>query len=87
MLKCGQNLVIMHLIFYRKQIENEIIARFGIEFLVDGVVTIHVIQKGDIKDKAIEIAKMRGTNNSTRIIPMKITKEGIRLYPTQRVFG
>ena len=70
-----------------KQIENEIIARFGIEFLVDGVVTIHVIQKGDIKDKAIEIAKMRGTNNSTRIIPMKITKEGIRLYPTQRVFG
>lgn len=70
-----------------KQIGGEIRARFNIEFLVDSVIVIHIIRKGDVKDKAIEVTKMRGAAHSNRLILMKIGKNGISLYPTQRVFG
>jgi KaiC/GvpD/RAD55 family RecA-like ATPase len=61
-------------------------SKFDIEFLVDAVVAIHQIKNKDVKDKAIEIVKMRGTDHSNRLIPLKIEKKGVVLYPTQRVF-
>ena len=65
----------------------EIRARFGIEYLADSLISIYSVRKGDVREMAIEIIKMRGTAHSRKIIPMKITNEGIVLYPDQPFFG
>jgi len=61
--------------------------KFDIEYLVDGLIAIHPIRKGDLRDKALEIIKLRGTNHSNRTVPLKITNKGIQLFPNQTVFG
>jgi KaiC/GvpD/RAD55 family RecA-like ATPase len=66
---------------------TEVRTRFGIEYLADSLISIYSIRKGDVREMAIEIIKMRGTDHSRKIIPMKITKEGIVLYPDQPFFG
>ncbi|MCC7569837.1 AAA family ATPase [Candidatus Micrarchaeota archaeon] len=66
---------------------DRLVPKFNIEYLVDGVVAVHTVRKGDVKDKALEIVKMRGTKHSHRLVPMKIVKEGIAVYPTQGVFN
>jgi KaiC/GvpD/RAD55 family RecA-like ATPase len=35
----------------------------------------------------LEVVKMRGTDHSKKLAPMKITKEGILLYPDQPFFS
>jgi KaiC/GvpD/RAD55 family RecA-like ATPase len=42
---------------------------------------------GDLRETALEVVKMRGTAHSKKLAPMKITKEGIILYPEQPFFA
>lgn len=66
---------------------GEVRAKFGIEYLADSLLAIYSIRKGDIREMALEVVKMRGTAHSRRLAPMKITKEGIILYPDQPFFA
>ena len=65
----------------------EVRARFGIEYLADSLISIYSVRKGDTREMALEIIKMRGTDHSRKMVPMKITKKGIILYPDQPFFG
>lgn len=65
---------------------GEVKTRFGVEFLADGLLSIHVIKKGGVKSFAIEVVKMRGVAHDMGINLMKITQKGIEVYPSQPVF-
>ena len=75
------------LITETKQIP-EIFSETGVEeFLADGVIVIYNIKRGDIRENAIEVLKMRGEEHQKRIVAMQITPKGIVVYPEQEVFG
>jgi len=61
--------------------------RFGIEYLADGLILIYNIRKGDSRELALEIFKMRGTAHERKLCLMKITGKGIVLYPNQQVLA
>jgi len=61
-------------------------ARFSIEPLSDGVVYLYNIRKGEQRQRALEVIKMRGTSYEGRMFPMRFTPGGIELYPNERVF-
>lgn len=67
--------------------EQEVRVRFGIEYLADSLISMYAFRKGDIRELALEIRKMRGTAHSKKLSPMKITAEGIVLYPEQPFFA
>lgn len=57
------------------------------EFLADGVIVLYNIKRGDVRENAIEVLKMRGEKHQKKIVAMQITGEGIMVYPEQEVFG
>jgi circadian clock protein KaiC len=58
------------------------------EFLADGVIVLYNIRKGDVRENAIEILKLRGAKHVKKIVAMQIVEnEGIVVYPDQEVFG
>jgi circadian clock protein KaiC len=58
------------------------------EFLADGVVVIYNIRKGDVRENAIEVLKLRGAKHIKKVVAMQIVdKEGMVVYPEQEVFG
>ena len=57
-----------------------------IEFEVDGVILLYNARKGDIRERSLEIFKMRATQHAGRIFPMKIDNTGITIYPEETVF-
>ncbi len=58
----------------------------SLEFEVDGVVLLYNIRKGDIRERSLEVFKMRATQHAGRIFPMKIDNNGITIYPEETVF-
>jgi circadian clock protein KaiC len=56
------------------------------EFLADGVIVFYNFRRGDVREKGLEILKMRGENHQKRIVAMTITDSGITVYPDQEVF-
>ncbi|MEM3400280.1 MAG: ATPase domain-containing protein [Candidatus Micrarchaeia archaeon] len=66
---------------------GNVTARFGLEFLADGLIAIHMIRRGDIRDLAIEIVKLRGIPHQRKLSPMMITESGVVVFPNQPVFG
>jgi len=66
---------------------GEVRAKFSIEYLADALLAIYSIRKGDVREMALEVLKMRGTAHSKKLAPMKITREGIVLYPDQPFFA
>jgi len=66
----------------------EIFSASGVEeFLADGVIVLYNIKRGDIRESAVEILKMRGEKHQKKIVAMQITSSGIVIYPEQEVFG
>ena len=58
------------------------------EFLADGVIVLYNVRKGDIRESAIEVLKMRGVKHIKKVVAMQIvTGTGIEVYPDQEVFG
>ncbi len=77
--------------FLISEINNDVINRYsptGVEeFLADGVIVLYNVRKGDIRESAIEILKMRGTKHLKKIVAMQITSgSGIEVYPEQEVY-
>ncbi|NYZ79106.1 AAA family ATPase [Candidatus Micrarchaeota archaeon] len=67
--------------------DGEVKTRFGVEFLADGLLSIHTIKKSGVKEFALEVVKLRGAAHEMRMNLMKITPQGIEIYPSQPVFG
>ena len=58
------------------------------EFLADGVIVLYNLRKGDVRQSAIEVLKMRGAGHQKRVVAMQIISgTGIEVYPEQEVFG
>jgi KaiC/GvpD/RAD55 family RecA-like ATPase/phage-related protein len=57
------------------------------EFLADGVVVLYNIKRGNIREKAIEVLKLRGAHHEKRIVAFDIQDKGIVVYPEQEIFG
>jgi len=74
------------LITETKQIPD-IFSTTGVEeFLADGVVVIYNFKRGDVRENAIEVLKMRGEKHQKKIVAMQITEDGMVVYPEQEVF-
>lgn len=66
----------------------EIFSPSGVEeFLADGVIVIYNIRRGNIRENAIEVLKMRGEKHEKKIVAMKITDKGVEVYPDEEVFS
>lgn len=67
--------------------EPGIYSRSGIEeFLADGVVVFYNIKIHNIREKALEILKLRSSNHEKKIVPYKIASNGIEIYIDQELF-
>ena len=55
------------------------------EFLADGIIVLYNIQKGNERENAVEILKMRYSEHQKKIFAMEITNEGIKIYPERQV--
>jgi len=63
------------------------ISAFGVEeFVVDGIIILYYIKEGNVFTRALSIRKMRNTAHDTGVHPIRITKKGIIVYPTEQVF-
>jgi len=56
------------------------------EFEVDGVILLYNIRKGDLRERSLEIYKMRGVQHAAKIFPMKISNRGVQVFPEETVF-
>lgn len=58
------------------------------EFLADGVIVLYSLRKGDIRQNAIEVLKLRGASHMKKVVAMRVVSGvGIEVYPEQEVFG
>lgn len=57
------------------------------EFLADAVVVLYNIKRGNVRERAIEILKLRGAGHEHRVVAMNITSDGIEVFPDQEIFG
>jgi KaiC/GvpD/RAD55 family RecA-like ATPase len=55
------------------------------EFLADGIIVLYNIQRGDRRENAIEVLKMRYSNHQKKIFAMEIASDGIKIYPDRQV--
>ncbi len=70
--------------FDEEDIENQ---RTGdVQFEADGVILMYFIKEQNIRKRAIEILKMRGTKHAKKIFPMEITTQGIEISTSGAVF-
>ncbi len=61
--------------------------RFEIEhYILDGVINLYSLERGDTRVRALEIFKMRGTDHSRDLVPYKVLPEGIKVYVGEKVF-
>ena len=66
----------------------KIFSQSGVEeFLADGVFVLYAIKRGNVRESAIEVLKLRGAKHQKKIVAMTIGDKGIEVYPEQEVFG
>ncbi|MBI2136884.1 hypothetical protein HYU06_07475 [Candidatus Woesearchaeota archaeon] len=56
------------------------------EFEVDCVLLLYNLRKGDVRERSLEVFKMRGSKHSQKIFPMKISDDGVSIFPEETVF-
>lgn len=55
------------------------------EFLADGVIILYHLMKGDLRQRGLEILKLRGTNHVRRLVPFEITDKGIKIHHNKKI--
>jgi circadian clock protein KaiC len=55
------------------------------EFLADGILVLYNIQRGDRRENAIEVFKMRYSNHQKKVYSLNISPQGIKVYPDRQV--
>lgn len=62
-------------------------SRSGIEeFLVDGVIVLYNIRSQQVRQKAIEILKLRCSNHVKKLVPYVISSKGLEIFPEGKIF-
>ncbi|MEM2174291.1 MAG: ATPase domain-containing protein [Candidatus Aenigmatarchaeota archaeon] len=56
------------------------------QFVADGVIILYNFEKEEKRVRALEVLKMRGTEHIQDLVPMKITKDGIKVYVGEKVY-
>ena len=56
------------------------------EFLVDGVIVLYNLRKGQMRRRALEILKLRSSDHVKELVPYMITAEGITILAGDKVF-
>ena len=60
--------------------ETERYSSYGSEeFLVDGVIALYNIRRGQLRRRAIEVLKLRSSGHVTDLVPYRIGREGVTL--------
>jgi len=62
-------------------------ARFGIEYLVDGIFRLYYRKIGQERVRTLEVFKMRGTNHTNQEIVYRLAEKGILLYPDEKILA
>lgn len=70
----------------RQQTPSGDINDIEIDFLVDGIVLLYNIRREWTRTRAMEILKLRYTKHLQKMVPFKITDDGVVVYPTENVF-
>ena len=55
-------------------------------YVLDGIINLYNIYKGETRIRALEIYKMRGTHHNTDIVPFRITPRGVKVYLGEKIF-
>jgi KaiC/GvpD/RAD55 family RecA-like ATPase len=55
------------------------------EFLADGILVLYNIQRGDRRENALEVLKMRYSNHQKKVFSLEISGQGIKVYPDRQV--
>jgi len=62
-------------------------SRTGVEeFIADGVFVLYNTKIRSQRVRAIEILKLRGAEHEQKIVPLKITSDGIKVFPGETVY-
>jgi circadian clock protein KaiC len=61
--------------------------QFGLRYLVDGWIRLSRKKVGQERVRTVEVLKMRGTKHDTNEIVYRIEKNGINLYPNERILS
>jgi len=56
------------------------------EYEVETVCLLYYERKGDVRERSLEVFKMRGSKHTARIFPILINDNGIVTYPEETVF-
>ena len=57
-----------------------------LDFEVDSIVWLYNMKKADVRTRALEIYKMRGSKHLQKTFPLEISDKGVIIYPEQSVF-
>ncbi len=64
--------------------EEDKLSTFGVEeYVVDGIIKLMRIKKGNSFLRYLAVVKMRGTSHSNKIHPLVFTDEGLKIYPEE----
>ena len=62
--------------------------KFNIEqFASDGIIVLYNMVKKEKRIRALEIIKMRGTDHSRDLVPLKIGQSGITVFPGEKIYS
>ena len=56
-------------------------------FVSDGIIFLYNMEKGNLRVRACEIVKMRACEHASKVVPLKMTKQGMVVFPTEQVFS
>jgi len=77
----------VNLVVTESEQEPNVYSRSGIEeFLVDGVLVFYYIRRDSVRTRALEILKLRFSDHTKKLVPFKITNDGISIYLEEQVF-
>ena len=57
------------------------------DFLFEGLIILNKIRKGSSFEHCVQVYKMRGQDHSLNIVPYKIEKGGIKIFPKEIPFS
>ncbi|MCX6695153.1 MAG: hypothetical protein NTU61_02495 [Candidatus Altiarchaeota archaeon] len=57
-----------------------------VTFLCDGIIRLIMKEKNSLFERGLLVRKMRGTGHDTGMRPLKIMKDGLRIYPNEVMF-
>ena len=67
--------------------EKPTFTNLGLEaFVMDGLIMLYNIKKGNIRERGLEVLKMNGAKHSNKTCSMEITDEGIVVHPQKELF-